>query len=94
MTKVGRREALVLLLGGAACLVGCETHSGFKKPALPENCYWVEFPYAWVCLPLSRPPDEEAQPSLDKEALASSLEWHLFPWDSYGLPYVSREQVL
>jgi hypothetical protein len=55
MQKCSRREAMILLLGGVACLVGCQTSTGFKKPTLPENCYWVEFPYAWICFPLEGP---------------------------------------
>lgn len=74
MTKVTRREAVALYLGAVACLGGCETQSGFKKPTLPENCYWVEFPYAWVCLPLSRPPEKEAQPPVH-QGLLPELDW-------------------
>lgn len=51
MTKVKHREVLVILLGAAGCLGGCETSTGFKKPALPENCYWLKLQYAWVCIP-------------------------------------------
>jgi hypothetical protein len=50
MQKCSRREAMIILLGGMTCLGGCSTQTGFKKPTLPENCYWVEFKYAWFCL--------------------------------------------
>jgi len=67
MTKVNRRKAIALLLGGMGCLGGCETTLGFKKPVLPESCYWLEFPYAWVCFPLN----EGALPELGISKAAS-----------------------
>jgi hypothetical protein len=58
MRKRSRRETMVILLGGLACLGGCSTQTGLKKPALPENCYWVEFKYAWFCLDLEVKPGD------------------------------------
>ncbi len=62
MQKCNRRETMIILLGGLACLGGCSTQTGFKKPALPENCYWVELKYAWFCLDLEVKPRPEDQP--------------------------------
>ncbi len=84
MLKSNRRETMVLLLGGLACLGGCQTSSGFKKPSLPENCYWMEFPYAWVCLPLERPepskdvPSGVPSPTQDKVGLYRKFETSTF----------------
>lgn len=83
MLKNSRREAMMILLGGLACLGGCQTSSGFKKPSLPENCYWVEFPYAWLCLPLERPePNKEIQPEVPSSTLKPVL-YRVIPY-RYG----------
>lgn len=47
--KVGRRETIWFLLTGAGLLGGCVSPSGYK-PALPESCEWLKFPYTWVCI--------------------------------------------
>lgn len=60
--KVTRRKAFNLLLGGLACLGGCSAQTGLKKPALPENCYWVELKYAWFCLDLEVSPRDSTLP--------------------------------
>jgi len=74
LKKFSRRETVNLLLGGLACLGGCTTQSGFKKPSLPENCYWVEFPYAWICLPLERPdPGVEVPPGVPSPVTRPAL---------------------
>lgn len=52
MPKCSRCEAVIFLLGGVACLGGCQTSAGFKRPTLPENCYWVQLPYGFFCLDL------------------------------------------
>ncbi len=54
MKKVKRRETphrmvVWYLFGGAGLLGGCHTPSGYK-PALPESCTWLKFPYTWVCV--------------------------------------------
>lgn len=55
MKKFNRREATHLptvvwyLFGGAGLLGGCHTPSGYK-PALPEECVWLKFPYTWMCI--------------------------------------------
>jgi hypothetical protein len=64
MQKCNRREAMVILLGGMACLGGCSTQTGFKKPTLPENCYWVEFKYAWFCIDYDVQPGDLDPPRL------------------------------
>ncbi len=70
--KIRRREALVSLLGGLGCLVGCSTLQGLKTPKLPERCYWLEFPYGWACVDLDKV--GASNPSQEIQVCDSSVE--------------------
>jgi hypothetical protein len=83
MKKFKRREAphmvVWYLFGGAGLLGGCHTPSGYK-PALPESCTWLKFPYTWVCVD-----PEEGRRVPEKEASmrgSYSLETLDFIWES------------
>ncbi len=84
MKKFKHREVLPkmavwYLFGGAGLLGGCHTPSGYK-PALPESCSWLKFPYTWVCID-----PEEGRHVPEEEASARGpypLETLDFAWKS------------
>lgn len=90
MQKCSRREAMIFLLGGIGCLGGCQTSTGFKTPVLPENCYWVELRYAFICLDLeaARPVPQvgekgerhETPPEGAAPPEAPSADWEFIPF--------------
>lgn len=80
MQKCKRREALIILLGGMTCLGGCSTQSGLKKPTLPENCYWVEFKYAWFCIDLDTKPGDLPSPGPSQPPENIARDWEIFPY--------------
>ena len=65
------RKVHWFLLGVAGLLAGCTTPSGYK-PALPESCTWLKFPYTWMCID-----PEEGKAIPEKETAA----WDFIPHD-------------
>jgi hypothetical protein len=62
--KVSRSNAVVFLFSVIGCLGGCVTQTGFKKPILPDDCFWVEIPNVWICFPQRKPPDDGASTAI------------------------------